>query len=77
MSDIYRGIRVTSSFLLCNFDLIAILHNFCYNRYMLKIFWDKDNIAFIGNQVNSEEHSHCALQIFLSLDTTISRQHKF
>ena len=35
---------------------------------MLKIFWDKDNIAFIGNQVNSEIHSHCALQIFLSLE---------
>jgi len=35
---------------------------------MLKIFWDKDNIAFIGNQVNSAEHSHCVLQAFLSLD---------
>ena len=35
---------------------------------MLKIFWDKDNIAFIGNQVNSAEHSHCVLQVFLSLD---------
>lgn len=35
---------------------------------MQKIFWDKDNIAFIGNQVNSTEHSHCVLQVFLSLD---------
>ncbi len=35
---------------------------------MIKIFWDKDNIAFIGNQVNSTEHSHCVLQVFLSLD---------
>ncbi len=35
---------------------------------MLKIFWDKDNIAFIGNQVNSSEHEHCVLQVFLSLD---------
>ena len=35
---------------------------------MLKIFWDKDNIAFIGNQVNATEHSHCVLQIFLSLN---------
>ncbi|MDE7083601.1 MAG: AraC family transcriptional regulator [Clostridia bacterium] len=35
---------------------------------MLKIFWDKDNIAFIGNQVNATEHSHCVLQVFLSLD---------
>ncbi|MDE6356862.1 MAG: AraC family transcriptional regulator [Clostridia bacterium] len=35
---------------------------------MLKIFWDKDNIAFVGNQVNSTEHSHCVLQVFLSLD---------
>lgn len=35
---------------------------------MLKIFWDKDNIAFIGNQVNSTEHAHCVLQAFLSLD---------
>lgn len=35
---------------------------------MLKIFWDNDNIAFIGNQVNATEHSHCVLQVFLSLD---------
>ena len=35
---------------------------------MQKIFWDKDNIAFIGNQVNATEHSHCVLQVFLSLD---------
>lgn len=35
---------------------------------MLKIFWDKDNIAFIGDQVNSTEHSHCLPQVFLSLD---------
>ncbi len=35
---------------------------------MLKIFWDRDNIAFIGDQVNSTEHSHCVLQVFLSLD---------
>lgn len=35
---------------------------------MLKIFWDKDNIAFIGDQVNATEHSHCILQVFLSLD---------
>ncbi len=35
---------------------------------MLKIFWDKDNIAFIGDQVNASEHSHCVLQVFLSLD---------
>ncbi len=35
---------------------------------MLKIFWDKDNIAFIANQVNATEHSHCVLQAFLSLD---------
>lgn len=35
---------------------------------MLKVFWDKDNIAFIGNQVNSSAHSHYVLQVFLSLD---------
>ncbi|MCI8407884.1 MAG: helix-turn-helix transcriptional regulator [Lachnospiraceae bacterium] len=35
---------------------------------MLKIFWDKDNIAFIGNQVNAAEHSHCVLQVLLSID---------
>ena len=35
---------------------------------MLKIYWDKDNIAFIGNQVNATEHAHCVLQIFLSLN---------
>lgn len=33
---------------------------------MLKIIWDMDNIAFIGNQVNAAEHSHCVLQVFLS-----------
>lgn len=35
---------------------------------MLKIFWDIDNIAFIGDRVDSIEHSHCLLQVFLSLD---------
>ncbi len=35
---------------------------------MLKVFWDRDNIAFIGDQVESAEHSHCVLQIFLSLN---------
>lgn len=35
---------------------------------MLKIFWDKDNIAFIGNQVNATAHSHCVVQVFISLD---------
>ena len=35
---------------------------------MIKIFWDNDNIAFIGNQVNAMEHSHCVLQVFLSID---------
>lgn len=34
---------------------------------MLRIFWDKDNIAFISNQVKSASHSHCVLQVFLSL----------
>lgn len=38
---------------------------------MLKIFYDKDNIAFLGNQVNAEEHSHCVLQAFLSLEGTL------
>lgn len=35
---------------------------------MLKIFWDKDNIAFIGDRVNATEHAHCVLQVFLSFD---------
>lgn len=35
---------------------------------MLKVFWDKDNIAFISNQVNATEHAHCVLQGFLSFD---------
>ena len=35
---------------------------------MLKVFWDKDNIAFVSNQVNSSEHSHCVVQAFLSFD---------
>lgn len=35
---------------------------------MLKIFWDQDNIGFIGDQINTTEHSHCLLQVFLSLD---------
>ncbi len=38
---------------------------------MLKIFWDTDNIAFIGNQVNATEHSHCVIQLFLSLDNPL------
>lgn len=46
---------------------------------MLKIFWDKDNIAFIGNQVNTAEHSHCVLQAFLSLNEplqiTVENEH--
>lgn len=35
---------------------------------MLKLFWDKDNIAFVSNHVDAVEHSHCVLQIFLSFD---------
>lgn len=35
---------------------------------MLKVFWDKDNVALIGNQINTAEHSHCVLQVFLSFD---------
>ena len=35
---------------------------------MIKVFWDKDNIAFIGNRVNATEHAHCVLQVFLSFD---------
>lgn len=35
---------------------------------MLKLFWDKDNIAFISNYVEATEHSHCVLQVFLSFD---------
>lgn len=38
---------------------------------MLRIFVDKDNIAFIGNQVKSTQHSHCVLQAFLSLDAPL------
>lgn len=38
---------------------------------MLKIFWDKDNIAFLGDGVNAVRHSHCVIQIFLSLDTPL------
>lgn len=35
---------------------------------MLKLFWDKDNIAFVNNHVDAIEHSHCVIQIFLSFD---------
>lgn len=42
--------------------------NIRYNLFMLKLFWDKDNIAFVSNHVNATEHSHCVLQIFLSFD---------
>lgn len=35
---------------------------------MLKVFWDKDNIAFFSNQVNAAPHSHYVLQAFLGLD---------
>lgn len=38
---------------------------------MLKLFWDKDNIAFISNHVDAIEHSHCVLQIFLSFDESL------
>lgn len=33
---------------------------------MLKVFWDKDNIGFISDKLNSVGHSHCVLQLFLS-----------
>ncbi len=39
---------------------------------MLKIFWGKDNIVFIGDRVDAAEHSHCVLQAFLSLDAPLS-----
>lgn len=35
---------------------------------MLKIFWNKDNIGIICDNLNAVSHSHCVLQIFLSLD---------
>lgn len=38
---------------------------------MLKLFWDKDNIAFISNYVEATEHSHCVLQVFLSFDAPL------
>lgn len=58
------------SFCLCDSIgfIIAIYLNIRYNLFMLKLFWDKDNIAFVSNHVNATEHSHCVLQIFLSFD---------
>lgn len=35
---------------------------------MLKIFWDKDNIGFISENLSAVSHSHCVLQIFFSFD---------
>lgn len=35
---------------------------------MLKLFWGRDNIAFICNHVDAMEHLHCVLQVFLSFD---------
>jgi hypothetical protein len=35
---------------------------------MLKIFWDKDNIVFISENLSAVSHSHCVLQIFFSFD---------
>lgn len=35
---------------------------------MLKVFWDKDNIGIICDKLNAVSHSHCVLQVFLSLD---------
>ncbi len=35
---------------------------------MLNVFWDKDNIGFISDRLDSASHSHCVLQIFLSFD---------
>lgn len=58
------------SFCLCDSIgfIIAIYLNIRYNLFMLKLFWDKDNIVFVSNHVDATEHSHCVLQIFLSFD---------
>lgn len=38
---------------------------------MKKIFWQKDKVGMISDQLMSKEHSHGMLQLFLSLDNTL------
>lgn len=35
---------------------------------MLRVFWDKDNIGVISDRLNTLEHAHCVIQIFISID---------
>ena len=36
---------------------------------MNKIYWDKDKITIVTNQLEAIEHKHWAMQIFLALET--------
>ncbi len=38
---------------------------------MLKVFWDKDNIAFISDRINAAPHSHCVIQAFIGLTSQL------
>lgn len=38
---------------------------------MQKIYWDKDKIIIITNQLEAEEHRHCAMQLFFGLETNL------
>ena len=38
---------------------------------MLKVFWDKDNIAFISDRINAAPHSHCVIQACIGLTSQL------
>ena len=35
---------------------------------MNKIYWDRDKISMLTDQIEAVEHKHCAMQLFLSVD---------
>lgn len=35
---------------------------------MNRIYWDRDKVSMLTDQIESAEHKHCAMQLFLSLD---------
>lgn len=39
---------------------------------MNKIFWDKDKITIITDQIESVEHKHCTIQFFFCLDEELT-----
>lgn len=35
---------------------------------MLRVFWDKDNVGVISDRLNTLEHTHCVIQLFIGID---------